>query len=121
MRFEYFKIGSKEIKTATSVVISKAARNRTEYSNLNGDMMIDQMAIKSTVRVDIALVDDTLMAAIEEAVAAGFVEISYYDGGALKTISATVSSSERSMPFYLNGDRMRGVYYNRVSLSFRER
>ena len=121
MRFEFFKIGDTELKSVLSVVISKAPRNRKEYTNLNGDLMIDQMAIKSTVDVEIVIVSDAVMAIIENAVAAGFVDISYYEGGTLRTISATVSSSERPRPFYMNGKRENGVYYNAVRLTFKEK
>ena len=121
MKFEYFKIGDTELKSVVSVTISKAARNRKEYTNLNGDLLIDQMSIKSTVTAEIAIVSDAAMAVIEDAVAAGFVDISYYDGGTLRTISATVSSSERPRPFYLNGNRAEGVYYNSVRLTFKEK
>ena len=121
MRFEYFKIGDTELKSVVSVTISKAARNRKEYTNLNGDLLIDRMSIKSTVTAEIAIVSDAVMSVIEDAVAAGFVDISYYDGGTLRTISATVSSSERPRPFYMNGKRENGVFYNAVRLTFREK
>lgn len=120
MKFEYFKLGDAELKTVISVTVTKQARKRVENTNLNGDLLIDQMAVKSTVNVVVALVPAATMDAIEAAVAAGSVNISYYDGAALVNKQATCSVSERPRPYYKNGDRAAGVYYNNIVLEFRE-
>lgn len=120
MRFEYFKLGENELKSVTSVSISKQPRKRVESTNLNGDLLIDQMAVKSTVNVAISLISAATMALIEAAVAAGVAEISYYEGAALVTKSATCSVSSRPRPYYKNGDRAQGVYYSGITLEFRE-
>lgn len=120
MRFEYFKLGENELKSVTSVTVSKQPRKRVENTNLNGDLLIDQMAVKSTVNVVISLVPAATMALIEAAVAAGVSEISYYEGAALVTKSATCSVSFRPRPYYKNGDRTQGVYYSGITLEFRE-
>lgn len=121
MRFEYFKLGSDVIKTALSVTTSKAARNRTEYTNLNGNMLIDQGALKTVVNVRIALPDEVLMTKIDAAVAAGFVEISFYEGNTLRTMMATIQSSERTRAHYLNGNRAAGTYYDTLTIELKER
>lgn len=120
MRFEYFKLGENELKAVTSVTATKQARKRVENMNLNGDLLIDQMAIKSTVKITVALVSAAVMALIEAAVAAGTVDITYYDGAELVTKSATCSISSRPRPYYKNGDRAQGVYYGNITLEFRE-
>ena len=121
MRFEPFKIGETDIKSVTKIEIAKAPRNRTITTNLNGDMLIDQSAIKRNITAHIVLCSAADMAVIEAAVAAGLVEISFYEGAALVTISATCASVNKPKPFYLNGDRAQGVYYNDVTLTWEER
>ena len=120
MRFEYFKLGENELKSVTSVTISKQPRKRVENTNLNGDLLIDQMAVKSEITVTIALAAAETMDIIEAAVAAGFADISYYEGAALMSKKATCSVSSRPKPFYKNGDRAQGVYYSGITLEFRE-
>ena len=120
MKFEYFKLGDTELKAVMSVTISKQPRKRTENTNLNGDLLIDQMAVKSTVNITIALASETTMALIEAAVAAGSVQISYYEGTTLMAKLATCSVSSRPKPLYKSGDRAQGVYYNHIALEFRE-
>ncbi len=120
MRFEYFKLSNVELKTVTSVSVTKEARKRVENMNLNGDLLIDQMAVKSAITVNIALASAGVMLLVEAAVAAGSVEISYYDGSALVTKNVTCSVSSRPRPHYMNGIRAQGVYYNNITLEFRE-
>ena len=121
VKFELFKIGENALHSVSRVEISKSARNRTVTTNLNGDMLIDQSALKRTISINIVLCSAADMAVIEAAVAAGLVEISFYEGAALVTISATCASVNKPKPFYLNGDRAQGVYYNGVTLTWEER
>lgn len=121
MKFETFKIGETALHSVSSIEISKAARNRTVTTNLNGDMLIDQSALKRTISVNIVLCSAADMAVIEAAVAAGLVEISFYEGATLVTISATCPSVNKPKPFYKNGDRAQGVYYNDITLTWEER
>ena len=121
MKFELFKIGETALHSVSSIEISKVARNRTVTTNLNGDMLIDQSAIKRTISINIVLCSAADMAVIEAAVTAGLVEISFYEGAELVTIMATCASINKPKPFYLNGDRAQGVYYNSVTLTWEER
>ena len=121
VKFELFKIGETALHSVSSIEISKAARNRTVTTNLNGDMLIDQSALKRTISINIVLCSAADMAVIEAAVAAGLVEISFYEGAELVTIMATCASINKPKPFYLNGDRAQGVYYNSVTLTWEER
>ena len=121
MKFETFKIEGNALHSVNSVEISKAARNRTVTTNLNGDMLIDQSGIKRTISVNIVLCSAADMAAIETALAAGLVEISFYEGADLVTITATCASVNKPKPFYKNGDRTQGVYYNNINLVWEER
>ena len=121
MKFEMFKIGTAELHSVNRIEITKAARNRTVTTNLNGDMLIDQSAIKRNITAHIVLCSAADMAVIEAAVAAGLVEISFYEGAELVTITATCASINKPKPFYLNGDRAQGVYYNDVTLTWEER
>ena len=121
VKFELFKIGETALHSVSSIEISKAARNRTVTTNLNGDMLIDQSALKRTITAHIVLCSAADMAIIEAAVAAGLVEISFYEGAELVTITATCASVNKPMPFYMNGDRAQGVYYNSVTLTWEER
>ena len=121
MKFESFKIGETALHSVSRIEISKAARNRTVTTNLNGDMLIDQSALKRSISVNIVLCSAADMAVIEAAVAAGLVEISFYEGATPVTISATCASINKPKPFYKNGDRAQGVYYNKVTLKWEER
>lgn len=120
MKFKYFKMGETELKSVTAVEVSRQARKRVENMNLNGDLLIDQMAIKTTVKVTVTLVSAAIMTAIDAAIAAGFVDISFDDRGERLTMSATVASVRRPSPRELGGDRTK-PYYNGVTLEFKER
>lgn len=120
MKFKYFKLGETEIKSVTAVEVSREARKRVENMNLNGDLLIDQMAVKATVRITVALVSAAVMNVIDAAIAAGFVDISFDDCGERLTMSATVASVRRPSSRDLNGDRTM-PYYNGVTLEFKER
>lgn len=117
----YFKIGDTVITTVVSLDISKAPRKRTVSTNLNGDMLIDQQSVKSTITITIALATSAIMAAIENAITSGFVNISYYDGADLVTKSATCSKISKPNPFYINGDKTQGVVFNNVTVEWEER
>lgn len=121
MTFETFKIGETNLHSVSSIEITKAARNRSVSTNLNGDMLIDQSALKRTIRVQIVLCSADEMSAIEAAVGAGLVDISFYEGAESVTITASCASLDKPPPFYRNGDRSQGVYYNNVSLTWEER
>ncbi len=121
MKFRTFKINETALHSVTRVEISKEARNRVESINLNGDMLIDQSALKRKISVNIALCSAAEMAVIEAAVAAGFADITFYEGAELVTITATCPSISKPDPVYLYGDRTKGVYYNDISLSWEER
>ena len=121
MKFELFKIGDTPLHSVNSIEIAKAPRNRTVTTNLNGDMLIDQSAIKRTISMNIVLCSAADMAVIEAAVTAGLVEITFFEGTELVTITAACSSVDKPRPHYLWGDRANGVYYNNVSLTWEER
>lgn len=121
MRFETFKIGEYALHSVNSVEISKSARNRNVTTNLAGDLLIDQSAIKRRISVKIVLCSAADMAVIEAAVNSGILQISFYEGAELVTINATCASVAKPRPFYKNGDRAQGVYYNNVALSWEER
>ena len=121
MKFELFKIGETALHSVSSIEISKAARNRTVTTNLNGDMLIDQTKIKRDITVTVAISSAAQMQVFENAIIAGFSDITFYDGGELVTISATLSQISKPRPFYKNGNRESGVYYNNIVLEWRER
>ena len=121
MRFEPFKIGETDIKSVTKIEITKAPRNRIITTNLNGDMLIDQTTVKRDITVTVALSSAAQMQVFENAIIAGFSDITFYDGGELVTISATLSQISKPRPFYKNGNRESGVYYNNIVLEWRER
>ena len=121
MKFESFMIGDKPLHSVNWIEISKAARNRTVTTNLNGDMLIDQSAVKRTVTVHIVICPAAEMAVIEAAVAAGLVDITFYEGATLVTMKATCASVDKPRPFYRNGDRSQGVYYNNITMTWEER
>lgn len=121
MRFEVFKIGEYQLHSVDRVEVSKAARKRVVQTNLNGDMLIDQSAVKRTVTAHLILASAADVAAVDVAVQAAIVTISFYEGAEQVTIEATISNSVRPKPFYYNGDRAQGVYYNGITLVFEER
>lgn len=121
MRFKTFKIGAYELHSVNKIEIVKAARNRKESTNLNGALLIDQSAQKRTIAINIVLCSAADMAVIEAAVAAGLVEITFDEGASLTTITATCADVTLPTPYYLNGDKTQGVYYNNVELTWKER
>ena len=86
MKFELFKIGETALHSVSSIEISKAARNRTVTTNLNGDMLIDQSAIKRTISINIVLCSAADMAVIEAAVTSSI-------GGIIGIILGSVATS----------------------------
>lgn len=121
VRFESFSVGTIAIHSVDRIEISKAPRKRIVSTNLNGDMLIDQTALKRTVSIHIVLCSEAELAQIEAAVAAGLSDITFYEGSQAVTISATCASFAKPAPYYLNGDRAQGVYYNDISLTWEER
>lgn len=121
MKFESFIIGDRPLHAVDWIEVSKAPRNRSVTTNLNGDMLIDQSAVKRTITVHIVLCPSAEMAVIESAVAAGLVQITYFEGDERVVIDATCASLKKPRPFYRNGDRAQGAYYNNITMTWEER
>lgn len=120
MKRYYLKINDTEIKAVNSFNISKAPRNRETYTNLYGNMLIDVGAVKSNISANIALCSQAVMNVIKDVIAVGSCTAMYYDGAEIVTKSVTISSLSAPDPFYLNGDKSQGIYYNNVSLEMEE-
>ena len=116
----YLKINDTEIKTVNSFEISKSPRNKETYTNLYGDMLIDVGVVKSVISANIALCSQEIMNIINGAVAVGSCTAVYYDGADSVSKNMTISSLQAPNPFYLNGDKTQGIYYNNVSLEMEE-
>ena len=121
MRYKTFIMGDHKLSSVNSIVITRAARNRKVNTNLNGNLLIDQSEQKRTVTINIVLCSAADMLKIQEAVAAGIVTLTLDEGTELVTMQATCASVTAPNPFYVNGKRESGAYYNNVELVWEER
>lgn len=122
MQRYYLKIENVIYHSVNVLTVTNTARRRRERENFNGDLIIDQAGTtKKDINVNIALISHQNYLNLLTAKATPVVSVTYSDGASTSTITATITSDiQHDNPFYMNGDKTQGVYYNNVSFVLRE-
>lgn len=122
MQRYYLKIENVIYHSVNVLTVTNTARRRRERENFNGDLIIDQAGTsKKDINVNIALISHQNYLNLLTAKATPVLSVTYTDGTSTSTINATITSDiQHENPFYLNGDKTQGIYYNNVSFVLRE-